>query len=390
MKGIRVGTVFGIPLKADASLLVLVGLITWSLAAGALPQLAPGYSTFEYWLAGACASALVLVCLAAHELSHSLVARHFGVNVRDITLWMLGGIATIEGDIHTPDEELRVASAGPIASFAAALAALVVAIGVAGVGGPPLMIACALWLASINVILGVFNLVPAAPLDGGRVLMAILWKRSGDRTRATVSAARAGRNFAYALMVIGLLELLLLGAFGGLWFLLLGWFIKTAARSEELSARITRDLDGVHVADVMEPDPPNALDSTPVDVLIRDYVRARRCSAIPIVTDGGTPIGLVTIDRIRALDRNGRSTARATDIAWPIATVAHAHTRRADARRAASERTDDHRLDRRRGRRPHRRHRLARRRHALRRPRRDGTPDRLVTRWLSRHRSHQT
>ena len=190
MKGIRIGAVFGIPLKADASLLVLVGLITWSLAAGALPQLAPGYSTFEYWFAGVCASALVLVCLAAHELSHSLVARHFGVKVRDITLWMLGGIATIEGDIHTPDEELRVASAGPIASFAAALAALVVAIGVAGVGGPPLMIVCALWLASINVILGVFNLVPAAPLDGGRVLMAILWKRSGDRTRATVSVAR--------------------------------------------------------------------------------------------------------------------------------------------------------------------------------------------------------
>ena len=324
MKGIRVGTVFGIPLKADASLLVLVGLITWSLAAGAFPQLAPGYSTFEYWFAGACASALVLVCLAAHELSHSLVARHFGVKVRDITLWMLGGIATIEGDIHTPDEELRVASAGPIASFAAAVAALVVTIGVAAVGGPPLMIASALWLASINVILGVFNLVPAAPLDGGRVLMAILWKRSGDRTRATVSAARAGRNFAYALMVIGLLELLLLGAFGGLWFMLLGWFIKTAARSEELSARITRDLDGVPVAQVMEPDPPSALDSTPVDVLIRDYVRARRCSAIPIVTDDGTSIGLVTIDRIRALDRNGRTTARAIDIAWPIATVAHA------------------------------------------------------------------
>jgi Zn-dependent protease len=266
----------------------------------------------------------VLVCLAAHELSHSLVARHFGVNVRDITLWMLGGIATIEGDIHTPGEELRVASAGPIASFAAALAALVVAIGVAGVGGPPLMVASALWLASINVILGVFNLVPAAPLDGGRVLMAILWKRSGDRTRATVSAARAGRNFAYALMVIGLLELLFLGAFGGLWFVLLGWFIKTAARSEELSARITRDLDGVHVSEVMEPDPPSALHSTPVDVLVRDYVRARRCQAIPIVSDDGTPIGLVTIDRIRALDRNGRATTPATDIAWPIATVAHA------------------------------------------------------------------
>ena len=245
VRGVRLGTILGIPVRLDWSVVVIFGLISWSLSASVYPDLVDGYGTAEYWVAGVTTATLFFASLLADELSHSVVARRLGIGVRDITLWLFGGVSTIEGEAHTPRDEMKVAIAGPATSMAIALGAILLAAPLAAVGAPRLVTGCMLWLGSINVVLAIFNLVPAAPLDGGRVLHAWLWHRRGDRASAGVSAARAGRVFGWILVTAGVVEFGTTDSVGGIWFVLLGWFLISAARAEEARVRIARDLDTV-------------------------------------------------------------------------------------------------------------------------------------------------
>ncbi|HKI42505.1 MAG TPA: site-2 protease family protein, partial [Mycobacterium sp.] len=225
---IPLGRIAGFPVKVHWSVLVILWLFTWSLATS-LPGVVKGYSPGAYWLAGACGALVLLASLLAHELAHAVVARRSGVAVGDVTLWLFGGVTTLGGEAKTPKAAFRIAIAGPATSLllAATFGGLVAALHT--VRAAPIVVGVASWLGVINLLLGLFNLLPGAPLDGGRVLRAFLWRRHGDSVRAGIGAAHAGRVLAFVLIALGLAEFVAGGLVGGVWLAFIGWFIFAAS-----------------------------------------------------------------------------------------------------------------------------------------------------------------
>ena len=321
MHSVRIGKVFGIELRVDWSVVVIFWLLMWQFATIVLPAMAPSYSGLEYWATAFVATAIFLAALAAHELGHSLTARRHGVRVRDITIWMLGGIATLDGMAATPADDLAIAVAGPAASVGIGLAGIVLGIAIAAASAPKIVVAGVMWIATINLVIALFNLAPAAPLDGGRILRAWLWRRSGDRSAATIKATHAGRWFAWFLMVAGFAEFAFGGAVGGLWLIVLGWFVFAASRAEERQEVLVQALGGVHVRDVMTHDPVTAPDSVTVAELVDQYVLRSRGSGFPLVDPHGRVVGLVTLSHCKLVPEDQRAVVRARDIAEPISEV---------------------------------------------------------------------
>lgn len=312
----RIGTISGFELRVHWSTLVIFGLLTWTLAAAQLPDAAPDATTAAYVVAALAAGVAFYLALLAHEVSHAIVAEREGIRVNGLTLWMLGGVAELEGEPRTPGADLRIAGVGPAVSLAVGAVAAGAAVGLAAAGVDALVVATVGWLAGINFVLAVFNLVPAAPLDGGRILRAALWKWRGDRRWAAVSAARAGEAFGFGLIGLGLLSLFVPGV-GGLWFLVLGWFLLNAARAERAHVELGELLAGVSVADVMSPDPVAAPAHATVDVVLEDFVMARRHSAFPIVDASGHLAGLITLDRLRDVPPRARAETSVRSVACP-------------------------------------------------------------------------
>lgn len=319
---LRLGTLWGIRVGVNWSVMVIFTLLLVGLATGNLPLLAPDRSPIAYLLAGTAAALVFFVSLLAHELSHAIVAQREGIEVEGITLWLFGGVARLSGEPKTPGADLRVAGVGPLVSLLLGAAFGTLATAAAWVGADPLLVGVLIWLGLINLVLAVFNLVPAAPLDGGRILRALLWWRSGDRTTAAVSAARAGRGFGFLLIVVGVSSVLFMPGLGLLWFALIGWFIASAASSEEQHAHMQASLRGLTVADVMTPDPKTVAPQVPVAVLLDDFVLRHRHSAYPVVDEWGRPLGLVTLDRIRTVGADQRPHVPVSHIAAGMAEVA--------------------------------------------------------------------
>ena len=317
----RIGRIAGVAVGCNWSVLVVFWLIAWSLAAEQFPDAHPGYSRTGYWVAGVVTAVVFFASLLAHELGHAVVARRLGMKVEGITLWLFGGVAKLGGDAATPQVEWRVGAVGPGVSLVAAGLFGAAAVGFDAVGMSELVVAIPAWLARINLILAVFNLVPAYPLDGGRVLRALLWQRHDDRVRATISAARAGRTFAYVLIGLGLAEFALGVSAGGLWFVFLGWFLLSAARAEEAGVTTNQLLDGVRVKDVMSADPVTAPASMTVAELLDGYILSHRFSAFPLIDDDGGLVGLLTLSRLKGLPAAKRSTTPASRAACPISEV---------------------------------------------------------------------
>ena len=230
----------------------------------------------------------------------------------------LGGVSVLEEEPATPSADLRIAIAGPAMSLALGFAALGAAAVFAVAGASNLVCACAVWLGTVNIILAVFNLVPAAPLDGGRVLRAIRWRQTGDRTRAAIDASRAGRTFAFALIALGFAELLFGAEISGIWLILLGWFLLSASHTEEVQARLTRDLGTTRVRELMTPDPITVPDTLSVHDVLHDYVLARHCSSFPVVDVQGRCDGMVTLGRMRSVAADLRTTTPVAVVSWPL------------------------------------------------------------------------
>ncbi|BBX69924.1 site-2 protease family protein [Mycolicibacterium psychrotolerans] len=315
-EGIPLGRVMDFPLSIDWSVLVIMWLFTWSLAA-TLPDAAPGRPSIAYWLAGACGAAVLLASLLAHELTHAVVARRRGVEVLEVKLWLFGGIARLGGEAKTPGAEFRIAVSGPVTSLLLAAVFAGLAAGLRTVGADEIVVAVAWWLAGINLILGLFNLLPGAPLDGGRILRAYLWRRHGDGMRAAVGAARAGRRVAYALMGLGLLEFLAGSMVGGVWMAFVGWFLFTAARDEEAWIQTRRSLTGVSVLDVMTADPHTASGGISVEEFIQQYLLGDRHSAYPVTGGHGAVTGLISLTELRRVAPDQRATTLVRDAAIP-------------------------------------------------------------------------
>ena len=319
----RLGRVAGIPVGVNWSVLVIVALFAWSLATVTLPEVAPGYGDVAYWVTAVAVALVFFACLLAHELAHSVVATHHGVGVDSITLWLLGGVSKLRGEAADPSSELRIAAAGPATSLGLGLGFGAVA-GVLGAAGAPALVVAALsWLAIINVVLALFNLVPAAPLDGGRLLHALVWHRSGDHAAATMAATRAGRWFGALLVGLGVL-LTFGGVVTGLWFVLLGWFLISAARAEATHELLHSAFADMHVRDVMTASPVVVPADVTVADLVDDWFLPRRCSAFPVVDGHGRTSGVVTLRRVRTTDRHTWQTLHVRDIADDLSTVAMA------------------------------------------------------------------
>lgn len=314
---IPVGRIAGFPVKVHWSVLVILWLFTWSLAS-MLPGSVKGYSPVAYWAAGACGALVLLASLVAHELAHAVVARRAGVPVGNVTLWLFGGVTTLGGEAKTPTAAFRIAVAGPATSLALAaiFGGLVAVLPMAG--APPIAVGVASWLAGINLLLGLFNLLPGAPLDGGRVLRALLWRRHGDSVRASIGAAHAGRVVAFILIGLGLAEFLLGGLVGGVWLAFIGWFIFAASREEETRISTQQMFSGVRVADAMTDRPHTAPGWITVDDFVQRYVLGDRHSAYPVVDQSGTVTGLITLRQLRDVAPERRATTTVAEIAQPL------------------------------------------------------------------------
>ena len=314
---IRLGRIGGIPVGVNWSVLLIFVLVAWELSDLVLPGYHPHEATATYWIVGTLTTLLFFISLFAHEVSHSVIARRNGIGVRRITFWLFGGVSELEGEALTPGADFRIAAIGPLTSFV--LAGVFGIIGLV-VGHGELLASAAGWLAWMNVLLGGFNLMPAAPLDGGRVLRAALWRRTGDRVRAANAATRAGQAFAFVLVTLGVLEFLSVGI-TGLWTVFLGWFLLTAARAEEAGAVLRSSLANVRVGDIMTPEPVTFASLTTVADLVDHQLHLYRFSTFPLVGSEGTFEGLTSMGRIRQLPVELRSTTRLIDIACPAAEI---------------------------------------------------------------------
>ena len=319
---IRFGRIAGIPVGASWSALLIALLFAWSLGGDLLPAQVPGLVPAAYWLAGAAGAGLFLASLLAHEIGHALVARRAGLRVRGITLWLLGGVAQLEDEPASPRDELRVAIVGPAISLALAGAFGVAAAALSVVGAPALLVVMAAWLALGNVALGVFNLLPAAPLDGGRVLRGLLWRRHGNRVRAAVTATRAGVWVGTGLVAYGLLGAFTGWGIGTLWTALVGWFLVIAARQERELALLGGGLDrSLRAAQVMTPAPAVAPAWFTVDAFLRTYVEPWQAAALPLRGFDGHPAGVVTAAALYAVPADRRHIVRAGDVAIPMSAL---------------------------------------------------------------------
>jgi Zn-dependent protease/CBS domain-containing protein len=304
---LRLGEFAGVRIGVNWSVLVIFVLVLVGLALGRFPLMYPDRSLATYLVAGGVAAVLFFLSLLAHEVAHALVARREGVGVDGITLWMFGGVARLKGEAADAGGELRISGVGPLVSAALGAAFWALAFVLGGLGADGLTVGVITWLGVINLALAVFNLVPAAPLDGGRILRALLWKRRGDRISAAITASRAGKVFGFALVGLGIVAIVTTPGLGGLWFALIGWFIATAAAAEEQHARVQRALGGLRVVDVMSPEPMTVPRGTAIEDVLEDYVLRSRYSAFPVVDAQGRPTGLVTLNRLKQIDRSDRA-----------------------------------------------------------------------------------
>jgi Zn-dependent protease/CBS domain-containing protein len=309
----RLGRVAGIDIGANWSWLVVVGLIVWSLGAVEFPDQVPGLSDGAYAAMAVAATALFFASLLLHELGHAVVARREDMQIAGITLWLFGGVARFEGMFPSARAELRIALAGPAVTLVLTGAFLAAA-------QLPLSDAVdevITWLWRINLVLLVFNMLPALPLDGGRVLRALLWRSTGDFTRATTTAGALGRVFGNALIGLGVLLLLFAASPGGLWLIVLGFFLSAAAQAEASLATTRSALAGLRVRDAMIPEPETiAPDLTVAEFLDGPFARTRH-AAYPVVRNGA--VGLLSYRDAALVRPDLRDRTRVEELAVPAA-----------------------------------------------------------------------
>jgi Zn-dependent protease/CBS domain-containing protein len=296
--GIPLGRVFGIPLYLHPSWFIIFLLITVSLATQFTSQ-HPAWTSEQHWLLGIVTSFLFFASVVFHELSHSVVAKAYKIPVQSITLFVFGGLSRITREPDNGKQEFNVAIAGPLSSlFLAGCFGLVWRY----VTGSEMIHAAAGWLAEINLMLALFNLVPGFPLDGGRVLRGIVWGVTGDLTKATKIAANAGKFFAYLMILVGAWQALHGNWVGGLWLAFIGWFLLSAAQESYASMAARSTLSGVRAEDIMTRDVPTVTRDMSIDEYVHEVLRTgSRCH---VVTGAGTPVGLVTLAAARSVPRD--------------------------------------------------------------------------------------
>jgi Zn-dependent protease/CBS domain-containing protein len=324
-ENVSLGRIAGIHVGFNWSLFVVAALIAWSLATSFLPAAAPGETSAAYWTAGVISAFVFLASLLAHELAHSIVAMQRGVKVEGITLWLFGGVSRFSSETNSPGTQALFTFVGPLTSLVLGAVFYVISLAVGSGPHPGLVAATLSWLGYINISLGIFNLVPAFPLDGGRLLQSLIWLRTGDRLRATRIAARIGMGFAYLLIAYGLATFIFTGSVvGGVWSAFLGWFLLNAARSEEAGGLMRQALSGISVREVMTPNPVQAPDNISIEDALHGYVLASRHSTFPTHDASGRLSGLLTLAAVKNVAPEARARTLIKDVACPLDSVSTA------------------------------------------------------------------
>lgn len=313
---VRIGRVLGVPLRVHWTVPLLVILFGYSLGSQTLPAWIPDRSSATYATAGLVGALLLIGSLLAHEAAHALIARRRDIPVQDVTLWALGGMTQM-GKPRTAGAAFLVAVGGPLASLVVGAAALGAGVGVNALFGWEVPAAVLVWLAWVNFLLGVFNLLPAAPLDGGRVVQSVIWWRTGDRDRAERAAARGGQVLGFLLIAGGWVSVLR-GGLGGLWLMVIGFFVLIVANAERRQAGMASALRGVRAADAMASPVETCPDWLTVERCVDDVALRARHSTLPLIDFGGRPSGLVDLSQIARIPAAQREELRVRDMATPL------------------------------------------------------------------------
>lgn len=315
---VRLGRFAGIPVGVHWSVLVIMLLLVQGLAMVVLPDGAKGYTAVVYWGVATIVAVVFLAALLAHELAHAVVARHYGIRVRAITLWLLGGVSELDGEAPHARADLLIALVGPLVSLAAAGMFAAGAASAHAGGAGSLIVASLSWLAVVNAIIGGFNLLPGAPLDGGRVLAAALWWKRGDRAAARRTAGRVGVLLGGLLMGFGVLEVFVTANFGGLWLVLLGWFLSSAARAETTDAGLRTSLAGLRVADAMTTPAVCGYASQTISSFVIGVACRHPYRIFPVLDLNGRLTGLVSLTRLGRVPAADRERVRLADVQAPL------------------------------------------------------------------------
>jgi Zn-dependent protease len=308
-----IGRIAGISVGVNWSWLIVFALITWTLATSIFPSTNPGLADGAYVAMALIAALLFFTSLLLHEYGHALQARRDGMEIEGITLWLFGGVAKFRGMFPSAGAEFRIAIAGPLVSLALGLLFL----GVPMLLGLPATVDGVLfWLGSINIALLVFNLLPALPLDGGRVLRSILWYARGEFVSATRLAAGIGRGFGYLFVAAGVALIVFASPVTGIWLAFVGWFLLQAAGAEDRYVAAQEALGGLRVRDVMARDPVTAPAGITLGEFMDDVAWSRPYTTYP-VTENGEVVGLLQFRRVAEVPRAEWDTRTVRDCMIP-------------------------------------------------------------------------
>ncbi len=307
------GKVFGIPVRIDYSWFLILILFTWTFATGYFPSEFKNWSTTEYWIVGAITALMLFASVLLHELGHSLVALRFKLPVRNITLFIFGGVSQISAEPTSALSEFWITITGPVVSFV--LAGIFGLLTLVTSGFAPLL-AIVKYLAYINLILGIFNLIPGFPLDGGGVLMAIIWGATHNRHRALIIASSVGGFFAYIFILYGVFQVLTGNLINGLWIAFIGWFLISASRGQVQQERMKGLLSGHKVSEVMSQGYTIIQSDTTLQTLVDEHILGGSRRSF-IVEKGEDVVGILTLHHLREVPREQWATTTVSQVMVP-------------------------------------------------------------------------
>ncbi|MCR3955014.1 MAG: site-2 protease family protein [Gudongella sp.] len=329
MKGsYLIGTIRGIRIEINISWLAAFLLISATLATGFFPARYPDWGQDVYWILGSSVAILMLLSIIAHELSHSLVANRLGVGVKRITLFIFGGIADLEKEPDSPRKEFLVAIAGPLMSLVLVVVFRAIGVGADYLQLPEYFSVVFLYLSSINLVLAVFNMFPAFPLDGGRVLRAAIWHFTGNLHKATRIASTIGQWFGYFLMFIGLTNMFYGNLINGLWILFIGYFVVQASQSSYQNTIVSDIFSRTMVGEFMTREVVSIDRSVSVSDAVDEYFFRYKFNVFPVM-DEGDVTGIITIDNVKGIPKEE----------WGVTTVGAIATEIGDVLRVSPDET---------------------------------------------------
>ena len=317
-RAFRVARIAGIDIEIHPSWLLILAFVSWSLSDSFFPSQYETWSTAAYWITGISSAVLLFITVLIHEMAHALVARRRGLPVPRITLFIFGGMSHMSRQPATAGEEFQIAAAGPATSLV--IAVLTAGLGLALRESSEKAEAILFYLAFVNLALGIFNILPGFPLDGGRVLRSIAWKRTGSFRKATRVASSVGEFFGYGMIIAGFFVLLAGGLLDGLWLAFIGWFLLGAARGEASNLQLEGVLKRLTARDVMQDAFPSVTPGTPVAEIVNDYMVGKGERAVMVANDGAV-LGVITVSDVRRVPRDAWGQVPAQRIMTPRGNV---------------------------------------------------------------------